>query len=119
MDHKQETNKEIKVLQEMNTKCDLSPDLGVDKLKKERKQALKNHVDDLMTHFWAKSRRWTSYNNRELVVAPTESNMDLRPNVPVCVFVPDELDHVSLPDLSTIDRNMLTVTIDDAIDDTV
>jgi hypothetical protein len=35
MDHEQETNKEIKVLQEMNTKRGLSPSLGVDKLKKE------------------------------------------------------------------------------------
>jgi hypothetical protein len=37
----------------------------------------------------------------------------------VCAFVPDELDDVSLPDLSTIDRNMLTAPIDDAFDDTV
>ena len=35
MDHEQETSKEIKVLQEMNAKRGLSPDLGVDKLKKE------------------------------------------------------------------------------------
>jgi len=37
----------------------------------------------------------------------------------VCVFVPDELDDVSLSDLSTIDHNMLTAPIHDAIDDTV
>jgi hypothetical protein len=36
MDHEQETNKEIKVLQEMNIKRGLSPNLGVDKLKKEQ-----------------------------------------------------------------------------------
>jgi hypothetical protein len=65
MDHEQETNKEIKVLQEMNTKCGLSPDIGVDKLKKEQKQALKDHVDDLMTRFWAKSHCWTAYYNQE------------------------------------------------------
>ena len=84
MDHEQETNKEIKVLQEMNTKHGLSPNLGVDKLKKEQKQALRDHVDDLMTHFWAKSHRWTTDNDQEQVDAPTESNIDLRPNVPVC-----------------------------------
>jgi hypothetical protein len=50
-DHKQETKKEIKVLQEMNIRHGLSPSLGVDKLKKERKQALKDHVEDLMTRF--------------------------------------------------------------------
>jgi hypothetical protein len=60
-----------------------------------------------MTRFRAKSHCWTAYNNREWVVTPTESNIDLRPNIPVCVFVPDELDNVSLPDLSMIDRNIL------------
>ena len=64
-DHDLETRKEIKVLQEMNTKRGLSPNLGVDKLKKEQKQALKDHVHDLMTRFRAKSHRWTAYNNRE------------------------------------------------------
>ena len=71
MDHKQETNKKIKVLQEMSTKRSLSPDLGVDKLKKEQKQALKDHVEDLMARFRAKSHRWTAYNNQEWVVTPT------------------------------------------------
>ena len=65
MGHEQETNKEVKVLQEIKSKRILSPNLGVDKLKKEQKQALKDHVDDLMTRFWAKSHRWTAYNNRE------------------------------------------------------
>ena len=37
----------------------------------------------------------------------------------MCVFVPDELDDVSLPDLSTIDSNMLNVPIDDPLDDSV
>ena len=50
---------------------------------------------------------------------PTESNIDLRPNVPVCVFIPDELDDISLPDLSTIDNNMLNVPLDDTLDDSV
>ena len=49
----------------MNTKRGLSPNLGVDNLKKEQKQAFKDHVDDLMIPFWAKSRRWTAYNNGE------------------------------------------------------
>ena len=50
---------------------------------------------------------------------PTESNIELRPNVPVCVFVPDQLDKVSLPDHSTIDNNMLTSMFDDTLDDSV
>jgi hypothetical protein len=37
----------------------------------------------------------------------------------VCVFIPDDLDNVSLPDLSMIDNIMLNVPIDDSIDDTV
>jgi hypothetical protein len=49
----------------MNTKRGLSPDLGVDKLKKEQKQALKDHVDVLMTRFWEKSCCWTAYNNQD------------------------------------------------------
>jgi hypothetical protein len=55
----------------MSTKRSLSPDLGVDKLKKEQKQALKDHVEDLMARFRAKSHRWTAYNNQEWVVTPT------------------------------------------------
>ncbi len=60
-DHKQETNNKIKGLQEMNAKLGLN--IGVNKLTKEQKQALKDHVDDLMTRFWVKSFRWTAYNN--------------------------------------------------------
>ena len=41
MDHDRETSIEIKVLQEMNPKCGLNPDIGVDKLKKEHNHALK------------------------------------------------------------------------------
>jgi hypothetical protein len=37
----------------------------------------------------------------------------------VCVFIPDELDSVLLPDLSTIDNNMLNVPFDDTLDDSV
>ena len=37
----------------------------------------------------------------------------------MCVFVPDELDDVSLPDLSTIDSNMLNVPLDYPLDDSV
>jgi len=39
----------------------------------------------------------------------------------VCIFIPDELDDVSLPDLSTIDSNMLNVNVplDDPLDDSV
>jgi hypothetical protein len=54
-----------------------------------------------------------------MVLAPTESNIDLSPNVPVCVFIPDELEDVWLPDLSTIDNNMLNVPLDDPLDDSV
>ena len=36
-----------------------------------------------------------------------------------CVVVPDELDAVSLPDLSTIDNNMLNVPLDYPLDDCV
>jgi hypothetical protein len=49
---------------------------------------------------------------------PTQLKIDLRPNVSVCVFVPDDLDNVLLPDFSTIDTNMLNVPFDDSVDNT-
>jgi hypothetical protein len=65
MDHGWETSKAIKVLQEMNTKLHLNPNKGVDKLKKEQNQALKDNVDDLMARFQTKSRHWTAHSNQE------------------------------------------------------
>ncbi len=58
-----ETRKKIKVLQEMNAKHNLHPNIGVDKLKKEQNQALKDHVKDIMACFWAKSHNWTAHGN--------------------------------------------------------
>ncbi len=103
--HNLETKHEVKVLQEMNTKHGIIPDVGVDKLKKKHTQALKDHVDDLMARFRAESHHWTAHSNHESVIAPTDSNIELRPNVPVCVFIPDQLDEVLLPDHSMIDNN--------------
>jgi hypothetical protein len=37
----------------------------------------------------------------------------------VCVFVPDKLDDILLPDRSTMDNNMLIVPLDDTLDDSV
>ena len=65
MDHDLETSKEINVLQEMNAKRGLNPDIGVEKLKKEQNQALKDYVDDLMARFQAKSCHWTAHSNHE------------------------------------------------------
>ena len=46
--HDLETKKAIQTLQNMNTKCKLTPDAGVAKLKEEQNQALKDHVEDIM-----------------------------------------------------------------------
>jgi hypothetical protein len=48
-----------------------------------------------------------------------ESNIDDGFNVPLCVFVPDDLDDVLLPDFSTIDVNVLKSEIDDTTNCTV
>ena len=50
---------------------------------------------------------------------PVESNIDDGLNVPLCVFVPDDLDDVLLPDFSTIDVNVLKSKIDDTTNCTV
>ena len=47
---------------------------------------------------------------------PTESAIELWPNVPVCVLNTDPLDDLSLPDLSMIDDNMLKFHVDDTHD---
>ena len=47
----QETKKAVQTLQDMNTKCKLTPDAGVAKLKEEQNQALKDHVEDIMARF--------------------------------------------------------------------
>jgi hypothetical protein len=60
-----DTRKETTVLQKMNAKCNINPDMGVDKLKKEQNQALKDHVKDLMACLTARSHHWTAYSNRE------------------------------------------------------
>ncbi len=61
-EHNLENQKAVKVIQEMNIKHNVPPDAGVDKFKKEQTQALKDHVDDLMKCFQAKSRRWLDRN---------------------------------------------------------
>jgi hypothetical protein len=61
-EHNLETERAVKVIQEMNIKRGVSPDTGFDKFKKEQAQALKDHVDDLMKCFRAKSRRWLDRN---------------------------------------------------------
>ena len=43
----------------------------------------------------------------------------MRSNVPVCVFVPYELDDLSLPDHSVIDDKILTSLFDDTLGDSV
>ena len=45
------TKKEIMVLQEMNINCGLTPDIGVEKLKTVQAQALKDHLENIMTRF--------------------------------------------------------------------
>ena len=59
--HNLETQKAVKVIQEMNIKRGVPPDAGVDKFKKEQAQALKDHVDDLMKRFQVKSYQWLNY----------------------------------------------------------
>ena len=49
--HDFETKKAIQTLQDMNTRCKLTPDAGVAKLKEELNQALKDHVEDIMACF--------------------------------------------------------------------
>ena len=61
-EHNLETQKAVKVIQEMNIKRGVPADAGVDKFKKEQAQSLKDHVDDLMKRFQAKSRRWLDRN---------------------------------------------------------
>ena len=63
--HDLETKMVIKTLQDMNTKCGLTPDAGVEKLKQEQNQALQYHVKDIMARFRAKSSRWLAHSNRE------------------------------------------------------
>ena len=60
-EHTLETKRGIKVIQEMNTKHGIAPDAGVKKFQQEQAQALKDHVNDLMKCFQAKSRRWLDY----------------------------------------------------------
>ena len=50
---------------------------------------------------------------------PTESDIEMRSNVPECVFVPNELDDLSLPDHSMIDDKILVSMFDDTLDDSV
>lgn len=59
--HDLETKEAVKVLKDMNIKCMISPDAGVDKFKQEHAQALKEHVKDLMERFRAKSSCWIVY----------------------------------------------------------
>ena len=49
--HDLETKRVIKTLQDMSTKHRLTPDAGVEKLKQEQDQALKDHVKDLTACF--------------------------------------------------------------------
>ena len=62
-EHTLETKRGIKVLQEVNVKCCIAPDAGVEKFKQEQTQALKDHVDDLMACFQAKSHCWIDYSH--------------------------------------------------------
>ena len=50
---------------------------------------------------------------------PTESDIEMRSNVPECVFIPNELDDLSLPDHSMIDDKILVSMFDDIHDDPV
>ena len=50
---------------------------------------------------------------------PTESDIEMRSNVPECVFVPNELDDLLLPDHSAIDDKILVSMFDDIHDDPV
>jgi hypothetical protein len=63
--HDLETKKEIQTLSDMNSKCNITPDAGVAKLKEEQNQALKDHVEDIMACFGAKSSCWLAHSNRE------------------------------------------------------
>jgi hypothetical protein len=80
--------------------------IGFKKLNAECKQALTNHVNDLIARFKAKSKRWTNYckkcNMSEIV--PAESHIELWPNVPKCVFISVPLDYELSPDNSRIDH---------------
>ena len=49
--HDLDTKKAIRTLQDMDTRCNLTPDTGVVKLKEEQNQALKDHVEDIMASF--------------------------------------------------------------------
>ena len=49
--HDLETKKAIQTLHDMNSKCNITPDTGVAKLKEEQNQALKDHVEDIMARF--------------------------------------------------------------------
>ena len=48
---------------------------------------------------------------------PTESDIEMRPNVPECIFVLNELDDLSLPDHS--DKKILASMFDNIHGDTV
>jgi len=64
--HQLETKKKVKALQAMNVKHNLSPNTGVEQLKKEHAEENKVREDNIMAqHYLAKSSRWTTYTNRE------------------------------------------------------
>ena len=95
----------------MSTKCITPQETGVDKLTQEHKQALKEHISNLMEWFKVNFKQWIEHSTRhEWNIMPTESNTEL-PSVPMCVLVPDPLDNMSLPDLSLIVNLLMTRTL--------
>jgi len=58
IEYHMETAQEIQLLKEMNTKRGIPADTGVEKLQQECKQALQEHINNLMTCFNARSKRW-------------------------------------------------------------
>jgi hypothetical protein len=52
-------------------------------------------------------------------ISPTESHIELWPNVQQCVFVPVQLDTESSPDNSRIDCKNLDDSVKDTFDDNV
>ena len=63
--HDLETKWGIKTPEDMNTKCGLTPDARVKKLKQEQNQALQDHVKDIMACFREKSSHWLAHSNCE------------------------------------------------------
>jgi hypothetical protein len=97
----------------------MAPNAGVDKLKAKHKKALTDYTKDIQARFKTKSKRCLAYQKDHCILEfmPSESHIELWPNVSKCVFISVNLDNELSPNNSTIESKNEDASVSDSLPD--